>query len=662
MPLSPPTRLAAQHRSGGSLGWARAWARAWVPAGAGLLSGVLASLQAAAEPPAPLAGAQLADLSLEQLREVVVSTVSRVDERLDHVAASVYVISAEDIRRSGASTLPEALRLAPTLMVAQADGNQYAISARGFNNVLANRLLVLIDGRTVYSPLFSGVFWEAQDVLLEDVERIEVVTGPSTALWGSNAVNALVHVITSSAAAAAPAATAASAFNATGPLGVVVAGDGRRSVGLRLGGAGWRGYVKHHDSQGTRRAGGSAVGDASEGVQAGLRVDWAAGGDNFTVQGDAYQGEIPQPGLVRRFSGANLTARWARQAADGRHSNVQLVLDHTERTQQGTYSDTLETVDLVAQHGLVLGPHRLVLGGGLRQALDTFDGSALLAFYPPKRRLAWRRFFAQDQWQATPTVALTLATSVEGNPYTGTEVLPSLRLAWTGLAQGLLWASLSRAVRAPSRVDRELYSPAQPPYALAGGPDFRSEVSNVAELGWRAQSGPALSYAFTLYHAQHQRLRSLQPSAQGAQWRNGLRGHDSGLESWVRWQTGAGWRLDAGLVLNHERLQVVPGAVDAGGLATLGNPPRHQATLRSSLDLAPGWRWDADLRQVGALPAPAVPAYTAFDTRLTWTPARGSEFTLGVQNLFDPHHPEWGAAASRAEIQRSFFLRLRLWH
>ena len=608
---------------------------------------------------APVADAQqvasLADLSLEQLREVVVTTVSRVEQRLDRVAASVYVISAEDIRRSGATTIPEALRLAPTLDVARADANQYAISARGFDNVLANKMLVLIDGRTVYTPLFSGVFWEAQDVMLEDVERIEVVTGPSTALWGSNAVNGLIHIITKTAAAT------------QGALASLHAGDRERGAAVRYGGmlgesAHFRAYAKSYDRDATHRADGTSVNDAANGVQTGFRADWARERDVVTLQGDAYHGSIDQgPGSGRRFSGANVVGRWQRRFDDGSEASLQVYADHTERSQPQSFAERLDTLDAMAQYSFKPGAGQaVVVGGGLRHARDRVDNSAALAFLPAARGLGWGRVFAQDQIDLSEQLLLTLSASVETNPYTGVETLPGVRLAWTPSEGRLVWAAYSRATRAPSRVDREFFAPGQPPYVVAGGPDFRSEVADVVEIGYRAQSSQTLSYSVTLFDAQDRRLRSLGPTAQGLQFQNGIEGSTRGVESWARWRVTDAWRLDAGLVLQKHSLRVAAGQTDLGGVASLGNDPHSFASLRSSLDLGPAWRWDVDLRRVGALPNPAVPAYTAVDSRVAWKVTQSADITLGVQNLLDRSHAEWGVASNRVEIERSVFVLLRL--
>jgi iron complex outermembrane receptor protein len=596
--------------------------------------------------------ASLADLSLEQLRDIVVRTVSRFDEPLDRAAASVYVITADDIRRSGATTIPEALRLAPTLDVARADANQYAISARGFDNVLANKMLVLIDGRTVYTPLFSGVFWEAQDVLLEDVERIEVVSGPSTALWGSNAVDGLIHVITRSAKATQGAAVALDAGNrqrgAAARYGMEIGADGH----VRL-------YAKSYDRSDTHRADGSSVVDRADGAQVGFRADWLRRDSVVTVQGDAYRGTIDQLTAARTFSGGNLLARWETRLAQGGDLTVQGYLDRTRRDHPQTFAETLDTADVVAEVARTLDRHRVLVGAGYRHADDQLTQFAALAFQPGSRRLTWTRVFAQDQLTLSPRLKFTAALSIERNPFTGTEPLPSVRLAWEPREGRLAWAALSRAVRAPSRVDRELFQPAQPPFLLAGGPDFRSEIADVLELGYRAQANPAWQYSLTLFHHEHSRLRSLAPTPAGLQFRNDIEGHTDGLEAWTRWRASPRWRIDAGLVLMNRKLAVRPGGVDLGGQAALGNDPRHWASLRSAFDVSPRITWDVSVRRVGARPLPDVPAYTAIDTRLAWHVTHDAEVALVLQNVADARHAEWGVATNRVELERSALLQMR---
>ncbi|MEO5881677.1 MAG: TonB-dependent receptor [Caldimonas sp.] len=599
--------------------------------------------------------ASLADLSLEQLRDVVVTTVSRREQRLDRVAAAVYVITAEDIRRSGAATVPEALRLAPTLDVARADSSQYAISARGFNNVLANKMLVLIDGRTVYTPLFSGVFWEAQDVMLEDVERIEVVTGPSTALWGSNAVNGLIHIITRPAA------------GTQGAYGALRAGDRDRGAAARYGGAlgdggRFRAYARYYDRDSTHRADGSPIGDAAHGIQGGMRFDWGQAHDAATLQGDVYRGSVDQAAAgARHFSGGNVIGRWQRGFADGSEASVQVYADHTEREHPQNFAERLDTFDAVLQYAFKpASGHAMIVGGGHRYSRDRVATAGTLAFVPDSRSLRWSRLFVQDQIDLTPAVALTVSGSVEGNPYTGAEYLPGLRLGWTAAPGHLLWGAYSRAVRAPSRIDREFFVPAQPPFVLAGGPGFDAEISNVFELGYRGQSSSQLWYSLTLFDAEHRRLRSIAPTSAGPQFANDIRGFTRGVETWARWRVSERWRLDAGLVVQNQKLRVSAGAVDLGGIASLGNDPRRFVSIRSSLDLGPAWIWNLDVRRVGSRPAPDVPAYTSVDTRLAWRVNDHADLTFGVQNLLDRRHAEWGNPVNRAEIERSVFVQLRL--
>lgn len=473
------------------------------------LSGT-AAIAVAQQPSASSTLASLADLSLEELANLEITSVSRRAERLADAAASVYVIAGEDIRRSGVTSLPEALRLAPNLQVARIDARQYAISARGFNNAIANKLLVLIDGRTVYTPLFSGVFWDAQDTLLEDVERIEFISGPGATLWGSNAVNGVINVITRRASDTVGTRTMVGAGNRE--RGVAV----RHGVGLDGSGA-FRVYGKFFDRDNTVRADGAAVPDEWHNGQAGFSADWGTAITGFTVQGDAYRGKIDQaaPGDIR-ISGGNVLARWNGELSEGNQVRIQAYLDQTEREIPGTLAERLDTIDAEFQHSLKLSQRqRLTWGGGHRRASDHVTNSAAVAFLPADRTLQWTNALAQDEIELREDFHLTVGAKVERNPYTGNEFLPSARLAWKLDARRLAWGALSRAVRAPSRIDREFFSPGQPPFTIAGGPDFRSEISNVFELGYRAQPASRVSYSATLFHSVHDHLRSVEPGPAG---------------------------------------------------------------------------------------------------------------------------------------------------
>jgi iron complex outermembrane receptor protein len=602
----------------------------------------VAAAWAASAQAQPASRSGLADLSLEELANLEVTSVSRRAEPLSGAPASIFVITNDDIRRSGATSLPEALRLAPSLHVARVDARQYAISARGFNSTVANKLLVLIDGRTVYTPLFSGVFWDAQDTLLEDIERIEVISGPAGTLWGANAVNGVINVITKSAT------------DTRGTLAYAGGGNEESGLGARHGlrldnGGGLRVYGKGFSRDSTVRASGADVPDQWHSGQAGFRADWGAGADSYTLQGDAYQGKADQaaPGDVR-ISGGNLLVRWQRQLAGGDRVQVQAYFDNTHRELPGTLAERLDTYDIEFQHALAVGrDHLLAWGGGHRMARDQVTNMGV-QFLPAKRDLNWTNVFVQDEYRWRDALRFTAGAKVEHNPYTGSEFLPSARLAWRLDESRLLWAAASRAVRAPSRIDREFFIP-----GLAGGPDFRSEISKVFEIGYRSQASTRASYSITAFHSLHDHLRSIEGTVLG----NRMEGESTGLEAWGKLQVTPRWRLSAGATLLDQDLRLEPGSSDTRGVPAAGNDPKRQFSLRSSHELGAGRELDLLVRYVSALPDPAVPSYTAFDARYAWRPRAGLELSVSVQNLFDERHPEFGSAASRAEIERGVFVK-----
>jgi iron complex outermembrane receptor protein len=594
----------------------------------------------------------LTGLSLEQLGEIVVTSVSRREERWSEAAASIFVITAEDIRRSGATTLPEALRLAPNLDVARADANQYAISARGFNNVLANKMLVLVDGRTVYTPLFSGVFWEAQHVMLEDVDRIEVISGPGATLWGANAVNGVINVISRTAA------------QTQGTLASVHAGGRERGGSVRYGGefaqgaGAYRVYGTARDLSSTRRENGAGIRDGSALGQAGFRTDWSSGASALTLSGDAYRSRIEQDPEARTIGGANVVARWTRRIAEDQSFQVQAYHDHTYRDQPGTFRESLDTFDVQLQHGIRLaGRHRVLWGGGYRYAIDRVENSAVLAFLPPDRTLRWANVFVQDEIALTDAVALTLGGKQESNPYTGSEFLPNVRLAWRPAPGRFVWGAFSRAVRAPARIDREYFVPGNAPFVIAGGPSFVSEIAAVTELGYRMQVSPAVSFSVTAFHSRYDRLRSVEPKPGGAELENRIDGKTWGTEGWASVRVTDAWRLIGGGTVLRERLEREEGSRDVIGLPALGNDPRFWWSVRSQFDVTSRHTFDVGIRRVGARRDPQVPAYTAVDARLGWRATRNLELALVGRNLLDPGHVEWGAAVNRSESARTVLLQ-----
>ena len=603
-----------------------------------------------------IAGAQqvaaLADLSLEQLSNIVVTSASRREQRVADIPSSIYVITSDEIRRAGVRTLPEALRLAPNLQIARADANQYAVTARGFGNVLANKLLVMVDGRTVYSPLFSGVFWESRDIMLEDIERIEVLDGPQTTLWGTNAVNGVINVITKPAEATQGSLLALGGGNRDAVAAV-------RHGGTTGNGGHYRIYARGIDVQDTHRADGVSVDDASRRARVGFRYDGPAGRDLVTAQGDAYTGDIDQGTGHRDIAGGNLLARWQRTLDNGDAITVQAYYDRTQ-LDQGTFREDLDTFDVDVQGRFQFGPRHLVIaGGGYRHQRDRVRNSPAQAFLPPNRDLDTGYAFVQDEFALTEHLSLIGGIKVERNDYTGGEILPNVRARWQVAPDHMVWGAVSRSVRAPSRIDRELFVPGQAPFLLAGGPEFDSEVANVYEVGSRGRFAPRISYSVTAFRHEHDRLRSLEPSGAGnLVFRNGIEGSTTGIEAWATYHPTDRWRLSAGGIEMRQRLHPAPGVVDQGGVAALGNDPKRSLVFRSSLDFADRQELDVLVRHVGARPNPAVPSYTAVDLRWGWRVTTQVELSLTLENLTDHKHPEWGPAANRVEIARAGYLKL----
>ena len=632
---------------------------------AAFLLAALAASNASAAEPAPR---NLADLSLEELGNIEVTSVSKRAEPLSDAPASVFVITGEDILRSGVTSLPEALRLAPNLMVARGSGSGYSIGARGFNNSAGNKVLVLIDGRTVYSPLFSGVFWDAQDVMLEDVERIEVISGPGGTLWGTNAVNSVINIISRSA------------NNTEG--GLIAAGGGNSESGtaVRYGGAigadgNYRVYGKYVDRDHTSLASGGAVNDGGRRGQVGFRADWDRTRDRLTVQGDAYDGDADQPapgmftinGISRlnpiSISGVNLLTRWGHRLDGGSSVTVQAYYDRTERNVPGTLDDTLDILDLQFQHSLLpIAAHAMAWGANYRYGKDRIVNDDFVAFLPANADQAWASLFAQDEVTLHEDVHLTLGARMERNDYTGNEFLPSARLAWKVAADHLLWTAASRTVRAPSRIDRDFFYPANgPPFLIQGGSEFRSEVAEVYEVGYRGQPLTRLTCSVTAFYTEYDHLRTLEiaPSGTFLEFANEMDGRTSGVEMWVTYQGTANWRLGGGFTTLHKELQLKPGSDGLnGGINAEGNDPDYSWHLRSTHNLSEQWQLDAIVRGVAALPSPAVPAYVAVDLRLGWKSRRDLELSLTGQNLFDSAHAEFGNPLTRSELGRTVFFKV----
>ncbi|MES2280183.1 MAG: TonB-dependent receptor [Pseudomonadota bacterium] len=596
--------------------------------------------------------ASLADLSLEQLSNLQVTSVSGRGEPLKTAAASVFVITSEDIRRSAATSLPEVLRLAPNLQVAQSSGGSYAISARGFNNEIANKLLVLIDGRTLYSNLLSSVFWDANAVMLEDVERIEVISGPGGTIWGANAVNGVINVITRDAASTQGTLAAVTRSSKGGREAVRFGGTLGESGHFRI-------YGLTTDTDSTRLANGAERADDSRRDQAGFRADLQVGSSKLTLQGDMYRaGEYPSTGLKPKLSGGNLLARWSGHFQDGSPYQVQGYYDTASRDETTTLRNTSRnlSVDFTHEPVMPVGQH-LLWGGGYRRGEDLNDPSVQVLFNPPNRGLSWTNFFVQHQSQLGDKWQLTAGVKAERNSYTGTELLPSARLAYQHSAESMTWTALSRAVRAPSRIDRDFFFPGKAPFLIVGGPNFQSEIANVMELGHRGQIASSFTYSGTLFRQYYKGLRAGIQGQLPVTVENQIEGSGQGLEAWAQWQATPDWRLSGGYFGLRKDLRFSSGATDVNSIPNLGNDPRYQWTFRSSHNLGARTELDFLVRSVGELPSPVVPRYTSLDARLAFRVSPALELSLLAQNLFDRRHVEFNAAGVASQIERRIFLR-----
>jgi iron complex outermembrane receptor protein len=442
------------------------------------------------------------------------------------------------------------------------------------------------------------------------------------------------------------------------------AGNTENAAAFRYGGTlgengHYRAYVRGSELQNTRQASSATVADGRDFAQAGFRADWRGGRDAVTLQGDTYSGKTEPRGAFGRVeaSGVNLLARWTRELA-GSELSVQAYLDRTERDDAFLFQPRSDVFDVQLQHSVPHGLHRLLWGAGYRHAHDEIAPGLFFAFVPRSRGLDWANVFVQEEFRLNPSLELTFGLKLESNDYSGIEELPSARLAWKLSPRSLVWAALSRAVRAPARLDHDIRFPAvQPPVFIRGGDNFDSEIADVLEIGYRAQPAPTLSFSGTAFVHRWDRLRSGAPAP--AMVQNRIEGDTYGIEAWGSWQPAPAWRLSAGVTTLRNRLELEPGANDPVGASALGNDPDFQWMLRSSVTPAPNHELDATVRRVGRLPDPAVPAYTAVDVRYGWRARRGLELFLAVHNAFDPEHPEFNAAPARSEIPRSVFAGVR---
>ncbi|BCG64002.1 MAG: iron complex outermembrane recepter protein [Methyloprofundus sp.] len=641
---------------------------------------------------------ELLDLSVEDLLNVEVISVSKKAKSLNDSPAAIFVISQNDIQRIGATSIPEALRLAPGIDVARIDANKWAVSARGFNGRFANKLLVLIDGRNAYTRAFAGVYWENQDVMLEDVERIEVIRGPGATLWGANAVNGVINIITK--------------HSADTQGGLLVAGAGNQEQGFgafRYGGelnknTTARAYVKGFKVNENTNEMGANAGDDWGKVQSGFRMDsQATPNDAITLQGDAYYSNINQYSIVPQTAapyqnsfnediesfGGNLLVRHQHTFSSTSDYSLQVYYDFYQRD-EFYLKETRHSLDIDFQHRFaLLGWNDIVWGVGYRYNHDDFRSSYITTLTPPSRNDQLFSAFIQDEITLIDnTLWLTLGSKFEHNDYSGFEAQPTARLMWAPHYQHRLWASISRAVRTPSRAEQNMnllqrvVAP-QPlpffPYAspavevmLNGNDQYTSEEVLSYEIGYRTTLIENVSIDLTAFYNNYSHLRSIDVGTlsfngsnlvQPLQFNNDSSAQTYGFEIATVWQMLNWWRWDANYSLLKMHFN------NQGAAAQTGISPQQQVSLRSAVSPLPNVDLDVFFRYVDSTATigflgGVISDYVSMDIRLAWRPVDSLELSLVGQNLLSAHHLEYrqeSAFTTPTEIDRGVYGKLA-WH
>ena len=605
--------------------------------------------------------ASLLKLSLEDLMNIQVTSVSKNMENLEQTASAIQVITQADIRNSGAKTLPEALRLASNLQVAQVNSSQWAISARGFNNVLANKLLVLIDGRAVYTPMYAGVFWDVQNVLLEDVDRIEVISGPGGTLWGANAVNGVINVITkNSKYTKGLFAEAGAGSNFLGFASLRYGGQLNNKITYRVFGTGFK-------LGNTLLTNGSKANDEWTMGKAGFRMDWdASEKDLVTFQGNLYRGR-PNPDAADTAvtaTGDNLMLRWTHTSSERSDFQLQLYYDHTWRKFGNPFSEDLKTYDIDWQHRIKFGNrHEVTYGANFRMMNHNVNDLPLFGFFPARKTLYLYSGFLQDKiLLIKDRLHFTIGGKIEHNSYTEFECQPNGRLSYTPTEKQTIWAAVSQAVRTPSRIDRDFAAYLAPGVAfIQGNKNFISETLTAYELGWRLQPHKTLSISLSSFYNIYDNIRSAEPGTTPPlntpiTFGNGVQGETYGIELAFMNQLTSWWSLKGGYTFLKKHLWLKADSKDANDATAESDDPQHQLVIQSNIKLPARFELGTVIRYVDKLPEPYVPSYFGLDMRIGWMLSKTIELNLIAQNLLDNHHPEFiPASPSPREIERSIY-------
>jgi len=631
-------------------------------------------------------------MSMEDLMNLQVTSVSKRTQKVADAAAAIFVITQEDIRRSGATSIPEALRLVPGLEVARIDQNKWAIGSRGFNGRFDNKLLVLIDGRSVYTPLFSGVYWNVEDVMLEDVDRIEVIRGPGATLWGANAVNGVINVITKKAKSTQSA--------------VVTAGAGteeRAAGGVRYGGKlgdnmYYRAYTKYFDWGPSAYPSGMTAHDGWDSLRGGFRADWTpAGANSLTVQGDIYRTRFDETLTVAslsapysntfpndgKYSGGNILGRW-NHTSEGSSMSLQMYYDNTTISDHSLFGDHQNILDIDFQHGFHIGDsQQFVWGLGYRSIHDKNNPSFTVSLQPNQVTLNQFSTFVQDEISLVDNrLQITLGSKFERNEFTGFEIEPNARLLWNLTPNQSIWTAVSRAVRTPALTEEglRLNSTVIPPgpsnpfptvVAVFGSHQFNSEDLLAYELGYRVQATKNLSLDIATFYNKYSNLRTAEPGAPFLEGSpaptdvvipfvagNKMSGGTYGVELFADWKVVPKWRLVGSYSYLQMDIHKNADSQDPTPDNPNGSSPRHQWYLRSSIDLPKHFEQDTTLRFVDHLPSLNLPNYYSLDAHLGWRPVTRLDLSIGGQNLLNNCHFEFMpdfVNTSPTVVKRSIF-------
>jgi iron complex outermembrane receptor protein len=632
----------------------------------------------------------LTQVSIENLMNMEVTSVSKKEQKLSQVAAAIFVITPEEIARSGATSIPDLLRMVPGLNVAQINSNTWAISARGFNLQFASKLLVLIDGRAVYTLLFGGVNWDTQDVPLADIERVEVIRGPGGAVWGANAVDGVINIITKKAG---------------DTLGVLVTGGGGTQAlefgtvqygGKIAGSTSYRVFTSYQNNNHLPDLNGQNGEDGWHLLHGGFRADTKLSQkDSLTTQGDLYTGSEgaiivhsifspPDNVNVQRLatlSGGNILSRWNHIFSSRCDTTLQFYFDRYNRDGPAA-NDVRDTIDFDFQSHVVLGARQDVIWGlGYRHSKDDTEGTVDQAFVPADSTRQFFNLFVQDQITLRPNLTyLYVGTKLEDSYFTGFDLQPSVHLAWTPSAHRTFWAGISRASRTPTRRDVGLDAvlaalPGPAEVVLLGNPNMKSEHVIAYELGYRAQANNRLSIDVTAFANSYHNLESTEPLppyvvtgsvppllVHPKLLDNKLRGTTDGVEASLKWKVASHWTLSPGYSFLQMHLHTDSTSLDTTSVVDAeGSNPGHQAQLRSHVELWRGFAWDVNAYFVGRLPAQFIASYTRLDTQLTWRLRESVGLSLVGQNLLRDHHVEFNDAfqsVNSSQVKRSGYAKL----